>query len=151
MEEVYSAEHTEGAIDEELGNQERLPAGSGIWAMRWRMSLHCLVAVVRGLWFWWRNSRRCRDAGSIWGTAFAFMWLEDRSQVRRETLLHILVSEFELDTSWNNGIYQRVWGRICNIERLAIEAWGWKPLILSFWKIAPGTREKFIIATDDHL
>lgn len=30
MEEVYSADYTEGAIDEELGNQERLPAGSGI-------------------------------------------------------------------------------------------------------------------------
>lgn len=29
-EEVYPAEHTGGAVDSELGNRGRLPAGSGI-------------------------------------------------------------------------------------------------------------------------
>lgn len=77
MEEVYHAEHVGGATDSEMENQERLPAGSGIWAMWWEMNLHFLGVAGQG-----SDSHKGTTEGEGMGGAF-----------RRLRVLHVAVAQ----------------------------------------------------------
>lgn len=56
------------------------------------MNLHCLVAVGEDSDSGEGTAEGGGMQGAFRGLACASMWLEDRSQVRKETLFHILVS-----------------------------------------------------------